>query len=67
MLYSLCVRQHELRETQHWQGRKARSRRPSGLVEFKTDAVYPVRGDANGAGVGLRQLQDQEHRAGDAK
>jgi hypothetical protein len=39
----------------------------SGLFEFKTDVVYAVRRDANGAGVRLRQLQDQEHRAGYAK
>src|SRR3984957_15683835 len=45
----------------------ARLRPPSRLVEFKTDAVYAVRRDANGAGVRLRQLQDQEHRAGYAK
>src|SRR5271170_4787111 len=44
-----------------------RGRPPSGLVEFKTDVVYAVRRDANAAGVRLRQLQDQEHRAGYAK
>jgi hypothetical protein len=42
-------------------------RPPSGFVEFKTDVVYPVRRDANGAGGRLRQLQDQEHRARYAK
>jgi hypothetical protein len=39
----------------------------SGFVEFETDVVYAVRRDANGAGIRLRQLQDQEHRAGYAK
>src|ERR1700722_7365711 len=44
-----------------------RLRPPSGFVELQTDAVYPVRRDANGAGVRLRQLEDQEHRARHAK
>jgi hypothetical protein len=39
----------------------------SAFVEFKTDAVYAARRDANGAGVGLRRLPDQDHRAGYAK
>ena len=34
---------------------------------FRAFRVYAVRRDANGAGVRLRQLQDQEHRAGYAK
>jgi hypothetical protein len=51
----------------HWRGRNARLRPPSGFVEFKTDVVYAVRENANGARVRLRQFQDQEHRARYAK